>query len=100
MDTRLASLRDQASRGRPVSLGVDEHAVLLDSHAAALELADAVTQVLSIEQIAPSAVRPAHADESFSAWEIRNRFRRRIEEAKLRLRAALAKFRAASGGTK
>jgi hypothetical protein len=45
---------------------------------AALELADAVEAVLAI----------------------RNRFRRRIEESTLRLRTALAKFRAAAGGAK
>lgn len=66
----------------------------------ALELADAVTAVPSIEGSEPSAVRAAHRDERLSASEIRNRFRRRVEEATLRLSAALARFRAAAGGTK
>lgn len=67
---------------------------------AALELADAVEAALSIEGSEPSAVGPAQRDERLSASEIRNNFRRRIEESTLRLKAALVRFRAVAGDTK
>jgi hypothetical protein len=102
--SRLAALRNAAlslkTKGAQASVPPDELIQLLDSHAAALELADAVAAVLLIEGSEPSAVRAARRDERLSASEIRNRFRRRIEEATLRLKAALAEFRAAAGGTK
>jgi hypothetical protein len=102
--SRLAALRNAArsvkTKGAQASVPPDELIQLLDSHAAALELADAVAAVLSIEGSEPRAVRAGHRDERLSASEIRNRFRRRIEEATLRLDATLAKFRAAAGGTR
>lgn len=103
MDTsRLTALRDTArtAKTKAISLSPDELIHLLDSHSAALDVADAVAALLSIEMSEPSAVRPAHRDEGLSASEIRNRFRRRIEEATLRVNDALARFRAAAGGAK
>jgi hypothetical protein len=79
------------------SVPSDELKRLRDAHAAALDLADAVEAILAIENSEPSAVRSARGGEHLSASEIRNRFRRRIEESTLRLKTTLAKFRAVAG---
>jgi hypothetical protein len=95
---RNAALREQAIAAKasrtPVPLQADELLELLDSHAAALELSDAVAAFQTIDGADGASTGAA------SAAEIRNRFRRRVEERTLRVNTALAKFRAATEGTR
>jgi hypothetical protein len=95
---RRVALREQAiaakASGTPVALDPDEIAALLDSQDAALELADAVAALQTIDAGDSASMGTA------SAAEIRNRLRRRVEERTLRLKTALAKFRAMSEGTR
>jgi hypothetical protein len=93
-DHRLSALRDLASASRtPVPIAPDELRFLLDSHVAALALADAAEVLQSVD----ISGAPARQGEYATASEIRNRVRRQIEERRLRASAALAAFRAASG---
>ena len=95
-DARIAVLREQAVAARPsrtsIPLEADDVVALLESHAAARELADAVAAFQTID----GADGPSTG--SASAAEIRNRFRRRVEERTLRVNTALAKFRAVTEG--
>jgi hypothetical protein len=97
-EARRAALRDQAiganASGTAVPLDPGELIALLNSHAAAVELADAVAAFQTIDAVDPGGAGNA------TASEIRNRFRRRVEERTLRVNTALAKFRLATEDTR
>jgi hypothetical protein len=93
------ALRAQAEQakaiGQRLSVRPDDVLHLLDSHDAALRLADVVEELRAFES-GKRSVTDDSEDRRRSATELRNRWRRQVEDRGLRLDGALAAFRSAS----
>ena len=95
----LKALRDRAAQakkaGKLVEIDADRVLRLLDAHDAALRLADAVESLRSA-QTGTTGSADASAAPRVTMSEMRNRWRRAIEERGMAVDSALSTFRAAA----
>jgi hypothetical protein len=98
-DLTLKALRERAAQaktaGEPVAIDPDRVLRLLDAHDAALRLANAVESLRSA-QTGTTGSPDVREAPRVTMSEMRNRWRRAIEERGMAVDSALSAFRAAS----